>query len=85
MKVLDTLVNKYIGPHMQALPLNRLLELRSRFVAPGPVDLKQRPGDEAPAIGVALVISTWVGLASAALTMAWLMKRAAPPQQKDGP
>ena len=35
----------------------------------------QRLGDEALAIGVALVISTWVGLASAALTMAWLMKR----------
>jgi holin-like protein len=41
----------------------------------------QRLGDEALAIGVALVISTWVGLASAALTMAWLMKRTAP---KDG-
>ncbi|QCB47486.1 CidA/LrgA family protein [Hydrogenophaga sp. PAMC20947] len=38
----------------------------------------QRLGDEALAIGVALVISTWVGLASAALTMAWLMKRVAP-------
>lgn len=38
----------------------------------------QRLGDEALAIGVALVISTWVGLASAALTMAWLMKRFAP-------
>ncbi len=38
----------------------------------------QRLGDEALAIGVALVISTWVGLASAALTMAWLMKRTAP-------
>ena len=38
----------------------------------------QRLGDEALAIGVALVISTWVGLASAALTMSWLMKRVAP-------
>jgi holin-like protein len=38
----------------------------------------QRLGDEALAIGVALVLSTWVGLASAALTMAWLMKRFAP-------
>jgi holin-like protein len=38
----------------------------------------QRLGDEALAIGVALVVSTWVGLASAALTMAWLMKRTAP-------
>ena len=39
----------------------------------------QRLGDEALAIGVALVLSTLVGLASAALTMAWLMKRSAPP------
>jgi len=44
----------------------------------------QRLGDEAFAIGVALVISTWVGLASAALTMAWLMKRVAPPDDEDG-
>jgi holin-like protein len=29
---------------------------------------------------VALVLSTWIGLASAALTMAWLMKRVAPPE-----
>jgi holin-like protein len=35
----------------------------------------QRLGDEALAIGVALVLSTLVGLASAALTMAWLMRR----------
>jgi holin-like protein len=35
----------------------------------------ERLGDEALAIGVALVVSTLVGLASAALTMAWLMKR----------
>lgn len=42
----------------------------------------QRLGDEAFAIGVALVISTWVGLASAALTMAWLMKRVASPDSK---
>ena len=39
----------------------------------------QRLGHEALAIGVALVVSTLVGLASAALTMAWLMKRSAPP------
>jgi holin-like protein len=39
----------------------------------------QRIGDEALAIGVALLISTWVGLAVAALTMTWLMKRTAPP------
>ena len=45
----------------------------------------QRLGDEALAIGVALVVSTLVGLASAALTMVWLMKRGAlgssPPSQ----
>jgi holin-like protein len=35
----------------------------------------ERLGDEALAIGVALVVSTLVGLASAALTMVWLMKR----------
>ena len=35
----------------------------------------RRLGDEALAIGVALVVSTLVGLASAALTMVWLMKR----------
>lgn len=44
----------------------------------------QRLGDEALAIGVALVASTLVGLASAALTMAWLIKRgsagASPPE-----
>lgn len=39
----------------------------------------QRMGDELLAIGVALVVSTLVGLASAALTMVWLMKRVAPP------
>jgi len=46
----------------------------------------ERLGDEALAIGVALVVSTLVGLASAALTMAWLMKRVAPPDpsSKDG-
>ncbi len=38
----------------------------------------ERLGDEALAIGVAVVVSTWVGLASAALAMVWLMKRAAP-------
>ena len=47
----------------------------------------ERLGDEALAIGVALVVSTLVGLASAALTMAWLMKRTAasgPTQPPDG-
>ncbi len=38
----------------------------------------QRLGDEALAIGVALVLSTLVGLASAALTMDWLMRRMVP-------
>jgi holin-like protein len=45
----------------------------------------QRLGDEALAIGVALVLSTLVGLASAALTMAWLMKRVAPPAAQETP
>jgi holin-like protein len=45
----------------------------------------QRLGDEALAIGVALVLSTLVGLASAALTMAWLMKRVAPPAAPEAP
>jgi holin-like protein len=45
----------------------------------------QRLGDEALAIGVALVLSTWVGLASAALTMVWLIKRTAPPADQDTP
>jgi len=35
----------------------------------------QRLGDEAVAIGVALVVSTLVGLATTALTLVWLMKR----------
>jgi hypothetical protein len=39
----------------------------------------QRLGDEALAIGVALVVSTLVGLASAAWTMAWLMRRGQQP------
>jgi len=43
----------------------------------------QRLGDEALAIGVALVVSTWIGLASAALTMAWLIRRVQAP--KDTP
>lgn len=45
----------------------------------------QRLGDEALAIGVALVLSTLVGLASAALTMAWLMKRVSPPPEQKAP
>lgn len=38
----------------------------------------QRLGDEALAIGVALVVSTLVGMASAAWAMLWLMRFAAP-------
>lgn len=45
----------------------------------------QRLGDEALAIGVALVISTWVGLASAALTMAWLMRRVSAFENEESP
>ena len=39
----------------------------------------QRLGEEAWAIGVALVLSTWIGMAVSALTMVWLMRRSAPP------
>lgn len=35
----------------------------------------QRLGDEALAIGVALVVSTWVTMAVAALVATWLMRR----------
>lgn len=35
----------------------------------------QRLGDEAWAIGVALVLSTWIGMATAALTTDWLLRR----------
>ena len=42
----------------------------------------QRLGDEALAIGVALVVSTLVCMATSAWTMLWLMKRVA---AKEGP
>ena len=38
----------------------------------------QRLGNEALAIGVALVVSTFVGLAVSAWVMIWLMRRQAP-------
>jgi holin-like protein len=44
----------------------------------------QRLGDEALAIGVALVLSTLLGLAAAAGTMLWLMRRQGPASQEDG-
>jgi len=40
----------------------------------------QRLGEEAWAIGVALVLSTWIGMAVSALTMVWLMRADPPPQ-----
>lgn len=42
-----------------------------------------RIGEEALAIGVALVLSTWIGLVVTALTLQWLMRltRAAPPPE----
>lgn len=36
----------------------------------------QRLGEEALAIGVALVLSTWIGMGVAALVMLWLMRLA---------
>ncbi len=44
----------------------------------------QRLGDEALAIGVALVLSTLLGLAAAAGTMLWLMRRQRPGSQGGG-
>jgi holin-like protein len=44
----------------------------------------QRLGDEALAIGVALVLSTLLGLAAAAGTMLWLMRRQRTGSQGDG-
>ena len=43
-----------------------------------------RIGEEALAIGVALVLSTWIGLVVTALTLQWLMRltRAAPPPEE---
>jgi holin-like protein len=43
----------------------------------------QRLGDEALAIGVALVLSTLLGLAAAAGTMLWLMRRQQEAPQED--
>ena len=43
----------------------------------------QRLGDEALAIGVALVLSTLLGLAAAAGTMLWLMRRQQEVPQED--
>lgn len=42
-----------------------------------------RIGEEALAIGVALVLSTWIGLVVTALTLQWLMRltRATPPPE----
>jgi holin-like protein len=70
-----------IKPTAQTL----LQHLSLLFVPPGVGVMLhlQRLGDEALAIGVALVLSTLVGLASAALTMAWLMQRVSPPSDHD--
>lgn len=43
----------------------------------------QRLGDEALAIGVALVLSTLLGLAAAAGTLLWLMRRQRPEARGD--
>lgn len=42
----------------------------------------QRLGEEAWAIGVALLLSTWIGMATTALTLVWLLRRQA---RGDGP
>jgi holin-like protein len=38
----------------------------------------QRLGQEAWAIGVALVLSTWIGMATTAFTLLWLLRRRGP-------
>lgn len=43
-----------------------------------------RIGQEALAIGVALVVSTWVGLVVAALTLQWLMRLTQPATPPEG-
>jgi holin-like protein len=44
-----------------------------------------RLGEEALAIGVALVVSTWVGLITTALTLQWLMRLTSGGQAREGP
>ena len=63
--------------NLQGTAQNLLQHLSLLFVPAGVGVMQhlQRLGDEAFAIGVALVVSTLVGLASAALTMVWLMQR----------
>ncbi len=38
----------------------------------------QRLGEEAWAIGIAVVLSTWIGMATTALTVVWLMDKTPP-------
>ncbi len=38
----------------------------------------QRLGEEAWAVGVAVVLSTWIGMATTALTVVWLMAKTRP-------
>jgi holin-like protein len=68
---------------------NGLLQHLSLLFVPAGVGVMlhlQRLGDEAWAIGVALLLSTWLGMASAALTMTWLMRtrRSQPPEKAGG-
>jgi holin-like protein len=60
---------------------HQLLQHLSLLFVPAGVGVMlhlQRLGEEAWAIGVALVLSTWIGMATAALTMVWLMRRRGP-------
>jgi holin-like protein len=45
----------------------------------------RRLGDEALAIGVALVLSTWISMAVTAWVATWLMRWAAPPTSPPSP
>ncbi len=57
---------------------NTLLQHLSLLFVPAGVGVMlhlQRLGQEAWAIGVALLLSTWIGMATTALTLVWLLRR----------
>ncbi|GAB3187623.1 CidA/LrgA family protein [Hydrogenophaga aquatica] len=63
---------------------NGLLQHLSLLFVPAGVGVMlhlQRLGEEAWAIGVAVLLSTWVGMAVTALTVVWLMGRTQRPQR----
>ena len=65
-----------VAPDLRQTAQNLLQHLSLLFVPAGVGVMLhlQRLGDEALAIGVALVLSTWIGLVAAALTLQALMR-----------